>query len=383
MVQEVTTSSWFSRIGNAFVGILVGIALIIGSFMLVFWNEGNGLHKAQSLKQTEKMLVTTPISPIDKKNELKVVYFSGLATTDESLKDSLLEIDTKAIKLDRNVEMFQWEQEQESKTEKNMGGSETETKTYTYKTAWSDKIIDSSNFKELNGHKNPTSMAFPSRHEQASKVTVGDFILPTDLISKISVTTPVDLTEKDISVIQNKTKLKVSHNGIDLYLGEDSQTPRVGDVRIHVTEILPQIVSVIAQQTGNTVQAYMAPAGHPIALLVSGQQSYPQMIHDAEVENRMLTWLFRGVSLLLMIIGFTLILKPIAVLADIIPFFGNIVGYGTGLIAFVAGLLLWTCATALAWFVVRPLLAVGLVVIACLISYGLIQRKKNSLEKTS
>src|SRR5579872_6586602 len=108
MVDEVTTQSWFSRIAGAFFGIIIGIILIIGSFYLVFWNEGNALHTSQSLKQAQQVLISVPNSPIDTSNNLKVVYFTGNATTNDVLQDSLLGISEKAIKLDRKVEMYQW-----------------------------------------------------------------------------------------------------------------------------------------------------------------------------------------------------------------------------------------------------------------------------------
>src|SRR5690348_4737278 len=114
MVQEITTQSWFSRIAGAFFGIFIGIALIIGSFVLVFWNEGNALHTSQSLKQTEQVLISVPNSPIDSANNSKVIYFTGMADTSDILKDSLLGISKKAIKLDRKVKMYQWQEETES-----------------------------------------------------------------------------------------------------------------------------------------------------------------------------------------------------------------------------------------------------------------------------
>ena len=55
MVQDVTTTSWFKRIGNAIVGVLVGVFLILAAFVLAFWNEGNGLHIIDANLLTESM----------------------------------------------------------------------------------------------------------------------------------------------------------------------------------------------------------------------------------------------------------------------------------------------------------------------------------------
>ena len=376
MVQEITTKSWGSRIAGAFFGILIGIILIIASFVLIFWNEGNGLHTAQSLQQTQQVLIAVPISPIDKNNNLKVVYFSGLATTNETLHDPLLGLTEKAIKLDREVTMYQWKQDTETKTEKDMGGSEREIKTYSYTEVWSEHLINSSEFKEQEGHKNPTSMPIKSLHDQAKKVTVGDFSLSNELISKIDGSTSIDLSKIDITPLKTKLNKPVQQDESTIYVGDDSQSPKIGDLKISESEVLPQDVSIIAQQTDHTLQPYFAPAGQSVILLEMRQISSSQMIHNAAVENQMMTWLLRLVSLIMMIIGIGLLMQPLVVIADVIPFIGTIVGFGTGAISFLLGLILWAIGTAIAWFTVRPLWAIGLIVIVIVICYLVFRSKK-------
>jgi hypothetical protein len=376
MVQEVTTTSWGSRIMSAFWGVLFGIALIIGSCYLVFWNEGNGLHTAQSLEEAQRVLISVPNAPVDPKNDNLVIYTSGLATTDDVLHDALFDVSEKAIQLNRHVEMYQWEQEEDTKTEKNMGGSETETKTYTYKQTWSSSLIDSSEFKEAEGHRNPASMPIESKIQYAQKVTLGDFTLPDDMVKSMSGDKDVDLAKANVESLKEKFGKPVHHQAEGLYFGDDMNTPKIGDLRVTMTEVLPGTVSVIAQQNGTTMQPYMAQAGKTVSLLEMGQVSPQEMIHNAEMENVVMTWLLRLASLLLMMLGFGLIMKPVAVLADVVPFFGSMVGFGTGLIAFICGLGLWTVALAISWFVVRPLWAVGLIVIVSAFCYWLYVRKK-------
>ncbi len=380
MVQEVTTTSWGKRIASAFLGMMLGLGLIIGSFWLVFWNEGNGLRTAQSLQQTAQILITVPNSPIDPQNNLKVVHFSGLATTDDQVSDALLGLSEKAIKLERTVEMYQWTENVETKTEKNLGGSETETKTYTYKPVWSQEIIHSSEFKDSTGHQNPVIMPVKSEVNYAQKVTVGDFILPQPLVQSMEGATPVELSKIDTTALKDRMQKPIQNYGNELYVGTNAQTPAVGDLRIRVTEVLPQTVSIIAQQTENTLQSYMAPGGMPVSLLYMGQKSSAEMINQAQSENQLMTWLFRLLSLVMMIIGLSLLLKPISVMADIIPIIGSITEFGTSLIAFLLGLALWVIATAIAWFVVRPLWSIALIIIMLGIGYALVQRRRRKLQ---
>ncbi len=377
--EEITTTSWFSRLKDAFLGIFIGIALIIGAIVLVFWNEGHSLHMAQSLEQTKNVLISVPNAPINKQNNLKVVYISGLATTKDNLSDSLLGVTVNAINLHRKVEMYQWKQKTETRTESQLGGSEKHVTTYTYDKVWSESAIDSSTFKNPAGHQNPT-MPVQSQTEYARTVTVGDFLLPDALIKQINISEPVSLAQVNKEILKSKLNKPVTLINNELYLGQDAQNPQVGDLRINLTVVKPQTVSIIGQQTGETFQSYFAPAGQSIMLLSTGQHSSDEMIAQAQSENSLLAWVWRLFSLLMLIGGFSLIMKPLVILADVVPFLGSIVGFGTGFIAFLLGLCVWLIATAIAWFATRPLLSISLLIIAVVGGYILIQlrNKKNN-----
>ncbi|KTD20932.1 Protein of uncharacterised function (DUF1625) [Legionella lansingensis] len=380
MAEEITTKSWGSRIKDAFVGILIGIVMIVVAIILTFWNERHGLHTAQSLVEAQRILISVPNAPIDPKNNLHVVYLSGLATTKDILKDPLLGISKNAIGLQRKVEMYQWKENKETRTESQLGGSEKQITTYSYKKVWSSRLIDSNSFKEQAGHQNPAALPIESLQQYAQTVNVGDFLLPYSLITQISETQPVDLERVNKSTLQAKLNKPIHYVSDQLYGGQDYQNPQIGDIRIKVFAILPQTVSIIAQQTGDTLQEYMAKAGQPVLLLSSGQVSPEQMIQDALTENRLITWILRAVSLILMCLGFALILNPIVVLADVIPILGSIAGFGTGLVAFICGLVLWAVVTAIAWFAIRPLWSLGVLLITAVIIYFLYKRRKRKQE---
>ena len=78
----------------------------------------------------------------------------------------------------------------------------------------------------------------------------------------------------------------------------------------------------------------------------------------------MLTWLLRGGGLLACIIGFFLLLRPLAVVGDVIPFIGSIVGLGAGIVAFFLGLASSLLVVGLAWVYYRPLIGVPLLLCA-------------------
>lgn len=378
MVQEITKISWGKRIMNAFTGVLFGIIAIFGAFYLIFWNESHGLQKAEALEQTQKNLISVPNTPIDSKNNMQVIYTSGLATTEDILTDKLLQVSEKAIKLHRKVEMYQWNEEIETITEKHIGGSEQEVKTYHYNKKWSYRLIDSNEFKDMKGHENPGSMPFKSEIQYANKVKVGDYRLSTDLIRQISGEKTVDLEKVNTDTLKKRFNKLVHIQNDQVYIGDDEQTPKIGDMRISETAIYSQTVSVIAQQAGDTLQAYMTPTGQAVSLLEMGQLSPQEMIHHAKVQNSLIMWLLRLASLFILIAGLALIMSPIAVLADFIPFFGSIIRFGTGFIAFAVGLCLWVIAIAIAWFAVRPLLSICIIAVSVCSGYGFFAYRKRS-----
>ena len=84
-------------------------------------------------------------------------------------------------------------------------------------------------------------------------------------------------------------------------------------------------------------------------------------------ENVVRTWLFRGLGFLLMAFGIGLVFNPLAVLADVIPFLGDMLRMGTGLFAAVTAAALSLLTIAVAWLVYRPLLGIGLTLAAAVL----------------
>jgi len=63
----------------------------------------------------------------------------------------------------------------------------------------------------------------------------------------------------------------------------------------------------------------------------------------------MWTWIYRVGGFILMLIGVAMILAPLAVAADVIPFLGNIVGAGTGILSLLIAAPFAFLTVAVAW----------------------------------
>ena len=72
-----------------------------------------------------------------------------------------------------------------------------------------------------------------------------------------------------------------------------------------------------------------------------------------------------------LLIGFMLILRPLAVLGDVVPFIGSIIGAGTGLVALLLTAIVAPIVIAFAWFFYRPLTAIIVLIVGAGVAYGI------------
>lgn len=356
-----TTQSWGSRLGGSFKGIIFGLIMFIGSFVLLWWNEGSTQEQRLALLEGASIVVSTPSTEIDSSKEGKLIHTTGLIKTEESLKDDEFGITKpEALQLRRQVEMYQWQESSTSKSEKNLGGSETTTKTYSYSKGWSPSLIKSSNFQKLEGHQNPDTMEYESQSWITDQAHMGAFrIRPTE-VKQLSNFQGIDLEDLLFNRIQRSYEVKKDH----IYLGENPQTPQVGDMRIRFSFIPATQASIIAKQQGDTLVSYQTKVGKALLLMTAGDESAEVMFANAQSANNTMAWVLRLAGFMLMFGGLRTILAPLSVLGDVVPFIGNIIGAGTGIIAFLIALPLTLITIAIAWVFYRPLLALGLGVVA-------------------
>jgi len=361
---DITSQSWGGNILDSIKGILVGIVLIPVAIILLFWNENHAVTAAKGLKEGAASVVSIDATAVIPANDRKLVHLSGQATSAELLQDPLFAVAATGIRLMRTVEMYQWKEDKSSETHKKMGGgSDTET-TYKYTPTWSDKLINSSGFNHPEGHQNPTAMLVPPLSVVASNVRMGAFKLPSGVIEKMEGGTPLAATEADLAKTAPDLRGKLKLTAGAFYAGNDPGMPALGDQRVTFKILTPAVWSIMARQTGDTLEPFQPHAGSAIERVESGSVSAELMFKHAASENSMLTWGLRFLGFVLMAIGLGLIISPIRVFADVIPLLGSIIGAGVGLAAMLLAFVVTLVVIAVAWISVRPLLTVGLGVVA-------------------
>ncbi len=352
---HVTSQSWFSRIGDSIKGIFFGLILFVAAFPFLFWNEGRAIETEKSLEEGAAAVVSIQAQAVIPANEGKLVHLTDLATTSEQLQDVQFNIKVQAISLLRTVQVYQWKESSESKTEKEMGGSTKTTTTYNYSKVWSSRLVSSSSFRHEEGHKNPTHMPYQGNSWYAGSVTMGDFSLNPALIREINNSQRIVLSDKNLP--ENSNAVLVDG---EVYIGTP-ESPQIGDVRINFSEVKPQLVSIVAAQYGNSFTSFITSYGQSIQLLTTGTVSAVEMFKSELSKNTLLTWGLRFLGFILMVIGLSLILRPLSVLGDVVPFIGNILEIGTGLVSGIISFILTLLTIAIAWIFYRPIVAIVLI----------------------
>jgi hypothetical protein len=329
--------------------------------------------RAKSLKEGAGAVVSVSADTVDPGNEGKLVHVSGLATTSETLTDPDLGVSANALKLVRKVEMYQWIEEEKSEEKKKLGGGSETITTYTYRKDWSDDAISSSSFRHPEGHENPGSLPLESTTLTAQSITLGAFTLSAPVVDRLTQTVELPVSEAEAALIPAEHAGRLHVQQGKYYLGANPASPEVGDSRIAFSVVKPGPRSIVARQVSSTFEPYHAEAGSDILLVEEGTASADAMFKAAEAANRALTWILRAAGFFLMFFGLLMVFRPIAVFGDVIPLVGTMVGAGLGVFCFLIAFGLSIVTIAVSWVFVRPLLGIGLLVLAGIAIFGLVR----------
>ncbi len=371
---EVTSEGYFTRIRKSIGGIGVGLVLFVAAFVVLWWNEGRAVKRSRALAEGAANVVHIEAAPVQGDFEGKLVHLTGQAKPVGTVTDPLLGLTfDDAIRIERHVEMYQWVEKEETRSRERVGGSKETRTTYSYSRQWQEGREDSSRFKDPQGHRNPVP-ALSGGEDRVETVRLGDFRLSPALASRISGARPVAFTPEQKAAIQQAVGAELSRRmhfqGETIYVGDNPQDPNIGDLRVTLRKTPASTVSVVARQVGDTFEEYTTDNGS-LLMLSMGTQSAKQMFDAAKAANAMWTWLLRLGGFLMMLFGIMMVLSPLRIVASFIPLLGSIVGAGLFLVALVVSLPLTLITIAVAWLFYRPILGVGLLVVAVGAAVGL------------
>lgn len=356
---EKSYTGYGQNIGNSLKGIFFGFLFLIGSIVLLWWNEGRSVEQSTALHEMKENIITLPDTKYSAKYDGQPALLQGEIKPLNELIDSAFGIHSDGLKLNRIVEMYQWKENTSSKSEDKIGGGTETVTTYDYAKEWSSSEVNSDSFKHPEGHQNP-KMLYKSE-TFVTDAKIGDFHLDKAVVDHIS-------TSEDYVELNTTSDLNVTNHKNFLYIGKDAGQPQIGDIKISYKNAPAGVYTIAAKIQGGTLTDYTTKNGKNFIFVRNGKVSAENIFKSELESNSILTWILRGVGLVLMFMGFSMMMGILSTLAKVIPFLGSLVGGVTGIIAGVLTLVVGSIVIALAWLSSRPLLSLGILVAGVIIA---------------
>ncbi|MGH0178545.1 UNVERIFIED_CONTAM: hypothetical protein FKN15_003316 [Acipenser sinensis] len=348
------------------------------------FHRGRALKTATSLDEGLSQVVPLhDIITVDPENEGRLVHLSGALRTSQPLYDPNYGISIHAVKLKRQVEMYQWVEYDDSREYEENGEVKTETK-YTYNTEWKSEVINSRNFDKEIGHTNPSAMAVESVTVVAPYVSVGPLYLSAGLVEKVD-------TFKQLSLVRlSPLDAFVTVYEDSFYHTHNPRRPEVGDVRVSFyyaglsgenSPLGPaQVVSIVARQRKDQLVPFKTKSGDVLEILYQGALSAQEVFEKEHESNQMKTWALRAGGWLMMFLGISLMTRILHTIVDWLPIVRDLVSLGLRIFAVSVATSLSLLTIAAGWLFYRPLWAVllaGLAAVPIILTRARVPPKKH------
>lgn len=349
MADSITfsTSEGGNGILNSIVGVLVGVVFFFGSFVLLWWNEGNVIEEKAALDEIRSALVKTDANKPKPAHNGKLVHATAKLASTDRIGDAPYLKPGPYLGLQRVVEMYQWIETAEEKRV----GKRTET-TYKYALGWAEGRQASEKFKVSAGHDNPPLAVQPRPPMRVAKSTFGKL----DGNGVILHLRPSDDLALSPAMIAMKGKVEIK--GDDLYLRKKpgSTTDALGDVRVSYRVLKPGTFSVIAKLAGKGFVKHKTSGGREKFIVEAGAKSPDTMItHEKEAANS-LAMVLRFVGAFVMFVGMNLMAGPLTMILSFIPIIGTLGRFMLGVVFFVASAVLSTVTILVSMIAHSPIL---------------------------
>lgn len=370
----------------------MGFLMLIAGIVLLFWNEGRTVKTTRMLKEAQGVCAELgDIQQIHSELDGQMVHATGLATTDEVLSDNYFGVSANAIKLNREVEYYQWVEHTSSQTRDKVGGGQETVTTYSYTKEWTSSPVNSSSFEdpEYKGIANDVLLTLDDQSVQAQNVRFGAYRFPEGLTSQMNKRVPLNVEldpefaaylEKQMhsnwDVAESASFVHPTNNVI--YVGLDPNNPRVGDVRVTFEKVNPGEVSILAKVIGDTFENFTAKNGYTLMSLEDGAVSADNMFETEHKSNKAMAWVLRLLGILLIYLGFKNIFNILVTLLKVLPFLSNIANLGVNLVCGVLAFVIGLVVIAIAWIVYRPVLGIILLVAAGALIWFLGKKNKEA-----
>ncbi|MFC1639109.1 TMEM43 family protein [Patescibacteria group bacterium] len=189
-----------------------------------------------------------------------------------------------------------------------------------------------------------------------------------------------EATERAEAVEAASAEMTRTVEGGKLFLGQGTPaSPEIGDVRVSFEAIRAgQTGTVFGELSGTSITPYLDEDNNRVHSLSVGSRE--TALADMHSEYVFSLWMLRFLGFILMWFGLSLVLGPISVLLDVLPFLGRVSRAAVGLLTFVVSLVLTTLTIVVSRLLHSPIAILISLAVAAVLVVVLVKRFKKEPE---
>jgi hypothetical protein len=308
--------------GNKLVGsiawLFIGIFIFLGSFYVLY----KGVVRVNYAQIAEQA-----VNADQAQQEKAFVYATGEIESESKIGDGIYLNDGDYIAFEKTAEMYAWVENVEH---------ENGDKIYTYETKWVEDVPLSGEFEKPEDHRNPMKTEKNFR-KIVSEAQINGYKIDVDDV-KLPPLQPLELSDKNIQLLEYQTIVSNEHEYVFDGYGTYEE-PEVGDFRIRYSA-LPEgeKVTVFGRLGNNEIEQHHDNKKAELYRLFLGEKE--DAVSTLESEYEVAGWIYRVAGFLLMWIGLLLMLKPLTVAVEFLPFLSNLGKTAITIITFLTALVI-------------------------------------------
>ncbi len=322
---ETTYTSPLGRLGSSLGGALIGLALFIAAFPVLWFNEG----RVDRGKIAQKS-VAIQADQVSASGQL--VAASGTLASDEQLGDGGYLKPGPFLTLNRNAEMYAWKENKRTSESRDSRGHTTKHTTYSYERVWTSKPANSRSFNRTEGHENP-AMSITSQSSRVSAAALGAYQLDIGSL-ELPPAKGVNITKQ----LLGSDDAWTLESGFLVKRRGAISGPQIGDLRISYSAVPNNLdVTLFAKADGGRLTGWAEQGVTLYRAFTSGRDEAIATMHH---EYQMQLWMMRLVGFGLLWAGLMLAVSPLTAVLNLVPLLGRIGGFVVGLVVFAVALAL-------------------------------------------
>jgi hypothetical protein len=260
--------------------LVAGLALVAagcGLWGLDSWRGSN--NDARSAYVTDHARQWLPDGGMPVENG-ELVVAVGVPLPERPLADDVTGFSLNVLRLDRDVEIYQWREQSRTSTDRD-GNSYT---TYSYNKVWSDHAINSFAFDQTMGHRNSGSLPFPDKTFRPQSIRFGDVSLDAAYAGMMGDNSRLDVTREMFDAMPSDLQTKFAIVDGRLF---PNRSPEIGDVRVTYAALTPRQATVVGEYRDGAIAPATTPAG-TISLFRWGNLDLEKVIELEKSESHTL-----------------------------------------------------------------------------------------------